>query len=225
MHLALLGPVHDLVEPRLERAEAAAVAVGRTGRVLVGIVGAPGSGKSTLAEALAARLARELEPRFGPRSAVAVPMDGFHLSNVELDRLGLAGRKGAPETFDAVGFVHLVRRLRSGTELVYAPAYSRTLHESIGGVIPVPPAVRVVVLEGNYLLVPDEPWGELRSLLDLSVYVEVAAAARLPGLLRRQRSRGLDDRAARDWVERSDEVNTAIVATTQGYADTVLARP
>src|SRR5262245_52456055 len=121
---ALLDSAHDLVAPLL---------CGQ-GRVLVGIVGPPGAGKSTLAEALAAKVAGELAPRYGPRAAVAIPMDGFHLSNVELERLGLANRKGAPQTFDGSGYVHLLRRLKETTdEVVYAPAYSRALHESIGG--------------------------------------------------------------------------------------------
>jgi pantothenate kinase len=190
-------------------------------RILVGIVGPPGSGKSTLAEALAARFSQKL----GARTAMAVPMDGFHLSNVELDRLGLADRKGAPETFDGSGYVHLLRRLRSAVdELVYAPAYSRVLHESIGGAIPVGPQVRLVVTEGNYLLVREQPWAAVRPLLDLAVYLDVPDGARIPGLLRRQRARGLDEGAARDWVERSDEANARLVATTRQYADVVLTR-
>jgi pantothenate kinase len=222
MPAALLDSAHDLVAPLVFRRESlpSSHQHGRA-RVMVGLVGPPGSGKSTLAEALAARFSQEL----GPRTAVAVPMDGFHLSNVELDRLGLADRKGAPQTFDAVGYVHLLRRLRSESDtLVYAPAYSRVLHESIGGAIPVGPQVRLVVTEGNYLLVPDQPWAGVRELLDLAVYLEVPDGARIPGLLRRQRSRGLDEQAARDWVERSDEANARLVATTRIYADAVLSR-
>ena len=211
----MLESARDLVAPLLcaER------------RVLVGLAGPPGSGKSTLAEALAARFNVELEPRYGPRNAVAVPMDGFHLSNVELDRLGLSHRKGAPETFDGSGFVHLLRRLRTNTdEMVYAPVYSRVLHESIGGAIPVGPQVRLVVTEGNYLLVPEWPWAGIRPLLDLALYLDVPDSSRIPGLLRRQRARGLDEGAARDWVERSDEANARLVATTRRYADAVLTR-
>jgi pantothenate kinase len=182
-------------------------------RVMIGIAAPPGAGKSTLAEAIVEAV------RY---SAVCVPMDGFHLSNMELDRLGLADRKGAPETFDAAGFVHLLSRIAAGEELVYAPAYSRVLHESVGGVIPVFATTRLVVVEGNYLLLPREPWVRVRSLLHRVVYVDVPDEVRVAGLLRRQRSRGLDEEQARDWVQRSDEANTRLVKATRGFADFVL---
>jgi pantothenate kinase len=182
-------------------------------RVLVGVAGPPGAGKSTLATALAATV-----------GGVAVSMDGFHLANSELRRLGLTDRKGAPQTFDAAGFVHLLRRLRTGDELVYAPAYSRVLHESIGGVIPVPPEVRVIVVVGHYLLLDEGAWSGVRPLLDLAIYLDAPTGARAPALLRRQRARGLNAHAARDWVYRSDEANAALIATTRDRADVVLTR-
>lgn len=139
----------------------------RPGRVIVGLAGPPAAGKSTLATALAAALTD------GGASAVAVPMDGFHLANAELARLGLADRKGAPETFDATGFVNLLRRLRvDEPTTVYAPTFSRQINESIGSAIPVAPEVRVVVTEGNYLLLDTPPWHEVRPLLDLALYLD-----------------------------------------------------
>jgi pantothenate kinase len=192
-------------------------------RLLVGIAGPPAAGKSTLAGTLVGTLCAE----FGPGASVAVPMDGFHLANAELAQLGLADRKGAPETFDAAGFASLLYRLREPVdgEVVYAPEYSRVLHESIGGAIPVPAAVRVVVVEGNYLLVPKPPWDAVRSALDLVLYLEAPDPVRVDALVRRQMSRGLGHMEAIDWVERSDEVNAALIARTRDYADVILTRP
>ncbi|MEV6929937.1 nucleoside/nucleotide kinase family protein [Dactylosporangium sp. NPDC051485] len=193
---------------------------GRQGRVVVGICGPPAAGKSTLSSALAQALP---DVHIG-LSSVAVPMDGFHLSNVELERLGLTDRKGAPETFDSAGFVHLLRRLRAGEDLVYAPAYSRTLHESIGGAIPVPSSVRVVVVEGNYLLLEHGPWASVRDLLDLVLYLDAPDNVRQESLVRRQLAKGLDLPEAQDWVLRSDEANASVIAATRNRADLILTR-
>jgi len=200
------------------REQVARLPAGR--RALIGIAGPPGAGKSTLAEALAGALRAELDP-----AAVAVPMDGFHLSTMELTRLGLANRKGAPETFDSLGFVHLLSRLRADDAPVYAPAYSRVLHESIGGAISVPAQTRLVVVEGNYLLLPDQPWARVRELLDLTLYLDAPSASRRAALLRRQRSHGRSEEQARDWVERSDDANARLIETTRPRADQVLTRP
>lgn len=198
----------------LDAALHAVAAVTDTGhRVLVGIAGPPGAGKSTLAAALA-----------GAVGGLVVPMDGFHLANTELRRLGLADRKGAPETFDAAGFVALLLRLRSTEELVYAPAYSRVLHESVGGALAVPASVSTVVVEGNYLLLDRGAWADVRPLLDLAMYLDAPVGSRTAALLRRQRARGLDVDAARDWVHRSDEANADLVATTRPRADVILSR-
>ncbi|HEY2671997.1 MAG TPA: nucleoside/nucleotide kinase family protein [Rugosimonospora sp.] len=213
-HPTVLAGARSAIEPLL--------AAGH-GRILVGIAGPPAAGKSTLAATLASDLCASL----GEGGAVAVPMDGFHLSNAQLARLGLADRKGAPETFDAWGFAALLHRLRrpAAGEVVYAPEYSRVLHESIGGAIPVPAATRVLVVEGNYLLLPSPPWTLARRQLDLVLYLEAATPVRVDALLRRQRARGLAAAAAQDWVYRSDEANAALIGTTKRYADVVLTRP
>ena len=138
--------------------------------------------------------------------------------------MGRADRKGAADTFDAAGFVGLVERIRACEELVYAPAYSRVVHESIGGVIPVDGRTRVVVLEGNYLLLPTEPWRRLRPLLDLAAYVDAPAPERVAGLIQRQREFGLTEDEALDWVYRSDEANARVVAASRTHADVVFTR-
>jgi pantothenate kinase len=135
-------------------------------RYLVGIAGAPGSGKSTLSAELSRRLNAQ------GRKTVVVPMDGFHLDNAILDARGLRPRKGAPETFDAPGFLRMVRALKTGDE-VFAPIFDRTRDIAIAGAVAVPAAARVVIVEGNYLMFDEAPWSELASLWDASVRVDV----------------------------------------------------
>jgi pantothenate kinase len=182
-------------------------------RLLVGIAGPLAAGKSTLATTLARDLCQAF-PRHGDAAgaefAVAVGMDGFHLANSELNRLGLNSTKGAPDTFDAYGFIALLRRLKTADEpVVYAPVFSRTLNESIGSAQPVRAGVRVVVIEGNYLLLPRPPWAEVGELLDYVFYLDAPD----------------DSRVAEDWVRRSDEANAALIAATRHRADHVLLRP
>jgi pantothenate kinase len=132
---------------------------------LLGITGAPGAGKSTLAAELAGAL--------GPELAVVVGMDAFHLADAELVRLGRRDRKGAPDTFDAHGYLALLRRLRAASEPVtYAPLFRREIEDSIAAAVPVPAGVALVITEGNYLLLDGEPWCRLRALLDEVWYVD-----------------------------------------------------
>jgi pantothenate kinase len=144
----------------IERARALA---SRGRRTLLGITGPPGGGKSTLAQAVA----DELSGR-----AVLVGMDGFHLAQAELVRLGRRDRMGALDMFDGAGYVALLRRLRlTGDEVVYAPEFRRSIEEPIAGAVAVPPDVPLVITEGNYLLVDEGPWAEVRDLLDEAWYV------------------------------------------------------
>jgi pantothenate kinase len=183
-------------------------------RRLLGIVGAPGAGKSTLAAGLVAAL--------GADRAVLVPMDGFHLAQAELERLGRAERKGAVDTFDGDGFVALLRRLAAGGATVYAPEFRREIEEPIAGAIPVPPDVPLVVTEGNYLLVPAAPWGAVRDLLDQAWYLEIDEEERLRRLVARHMFFGRSAAEARARSYGSDQVNADLIATTKPYADLVV---
>ncbi|WFE32017.1 nucleoside/nucleotide kinase family protein [Micromonospora sp. WMMD975] len=183
-------------------------------RQLLGIAGAPGVGKSTLAERIVAEV--------GP-AARLVPMDGFHLAGSALARLGRAGRKGAPDTFDVNGFVATLRRLRRlEPTSVWAPEFRRDLEEPVAGAIEVPPEVRLVVTEGNYLLLRDEPWEEVRSLLHRAWFLDLDSELRLRRLTDRHVAYGKSPEQARAWALGSDERNARLVAGTAKHADLVV---
>ena len=183
-------------------------------RQLLGIAGAPGAGKSTLAERIVAALGQV---------ARLVPMDGFHLAGSALARLGRADRKGAPDTFDVNGFVSTLRRLRRlEPTSVWAPEFRRDLEEPVAGAIEVPPEVRLVVTEGNYLLLRDDPWEEVRTLVHQIWFLDLDAELRLRRLTARHEAYGKSPEQARAWALGSDEENARRVAGTAGHADLVV---
>ena len=192
----------------------ARVLAGSGQRRILGIAGAPGSGKGTVARSVLTAL--------GP-SAVVVPMDGFHLSGAELERLGRAERKGAPDTFDAAGYVALLRRLREPDgETVYAPEFHREVEESYAGAIAVAPDVPLVITEGNYLLLDQGPWSKVRDLLDEAWFLDPDEDERVARLIERHVRYGRTPEQAREWVRRSDERNAALVFRTRARADIVI---
>ncbi|MFE9688328.1 nucleoside/nucleotide kinase family protein [Micromonospora sp. NPDC005806] len=183
-------------------------------RQLLGIAGAPGAGKSTLAERIVAEV--------GPIARL-VPMDGFHLAQSALVRIGREGRKGAPDTFDVNGFVSTLRRLRRlEPTSVWAPLFRRDLEEPVAGAIEVPPEVRLVVTEGNYLLLRDDPWEEVRTLLHEVWFLDLDADLRIRRLTARHEAYGKTPEQARAWALGSDEANARRVAATADHADLVV---
>ncbi|GAA5071111.1 nucleoside/nucleotide kinase family protein [Streptomyces similanensis] len=189
-------------------------------RAILGIAGSPGAGKSTLAGQLVRALNGTGEPW-----AAQVPMDGFHLADAELDRLGRRDRKGAPDTFDAAGYAALLRRLRAeygAAEPVYAPGFERVLEQPLAGAVPVPPAVRLVVTEGNYLLLADGPWARVRAELDEVWFCELDEAERVRRLVARHEEFGKGHDEAVAWVLGPDRRNAELVAATRDRADLIV---
>jgi pantothenate kinase len=183
-------------------------------RRILGLVGAPGAGKSTLADALAT---------LWPNAIQVVPMDGFHLANIELERLGRKQRKGAPDTFDAFGFIALIKRLRTqnSDEVVYAPSYERRLEEGVAGAIAVEPTTQLIVVEGNYLLLSDSPWNQVQALLDETWFVDVPLELRIGRLTQRHQQFGRNAQEAADWVQHTDEPNARRIEAEQAKAEVV----
>jgi len=169
-------------------------------RVLVAIAGAPGSGKSTMAT----ELARRLNAR-GKR-AVVVPMDGFHLDNAILEARSMLQRKGAPETFDANGFIRLIKAIKSGEE-VFAPVFDRPRDLSIAGAVVIPANARYVIAEGNYLMFDEAPWSALAGLWDVSVRLDVPMPELRARLIQRWLSQNLSRAVATRRAESNDIPN------------------
>jgi pantothenate kinase len=186
------------VQDVLERVEAM---LARGGRVL-GIAGPPGSGKSTLADALLAN--------FGDAAAL-LPMDGFHYANEELQRLGLAHRKGAPDTFDVDGYIDALERVRARERDVLVPRFHRAIEEPVAGAIRIRADVPLVITEGNYLLLPTGRWGDVAALLDERWLLRPDDGVRRARLVARHESHGRTPTEALSWVDEVDEPNAALV--------------
>jgi len=207
-----------------ELVERAAGLVHEGGRTVIGVVGSPGSGKSTLVDALVAELLKRPSPAGdgeGPW-VVGLPMDGFHLANAVLEELGLADRKGAPETFDGWGFAALMARLADPEEadhIVYSPSFEREIEEPVAGSVAVAPSARLVVTEGNYLLLDDPPWAAARRQLAEVWMCDTDEERRMRQLIARHEKFGMEPEAAREWAEGPDQANADLVQAAAHRAD------
>ncbi len=182
------------------------------GRFIAALAGPPAAGKSTLAADLAARIGT---------GAKVVPMDGFHYDDAVLNARGMRDRKGAPDTFDASGFFHLLRRLKVEGE-VAIPLFDRALEISRAGADIVGPADKILIVEGNYLLLNEAPWPEALPLYDLTIWIDVPEADLVARLMDRWAGFGKTKAEARAWINGNDLPNIRRVVAGSGQADVVL---
>lgn len=190
---------------------------------MVGICGSPGAGKSTLAQSLVEAL-NEADQKGQP--AALVPMDGFHLPNSVLVSLGLRHLKGIPETFDAQGFVRLLSRLRDNQENeVPVPIFDRWSDSSIDDALSIKKDSKILIVEGNYLLMRRSPWDRIKGILDEVWFLESNLDLIRPRLIARHMAGGLSEEEAVAKVESTDLPNSILIEECRALADAVIFSP
>ncbi|SMQ58174.1 Panthothenate kinase [Devosia lucknowensis] len=186
-------------------------------RIAIGMAGGPGTGKSTLAAELVAML-----NAVKPGSAALVPMDGFHMKHAKIEAMGVADRKGAPHTFEGAAFVSFLHRLKHADESVSGPGYSRKIEDTIDDAFTVPVDAKVLVVEGNYLLLTEGPWAGVKSLLDYAVFIHVPRELVRNRLMKRHGEEGLfTEERNRAHIERNDLPNYDLVEQSRERADVI----
>jgi pantothenate kinase len=185
-------------------------------RFMMAIAAPPGSGKTTLAEALRKELAQRGE------SVVVVPMDGFHFDDSVLNARGHRARKGAPYTFDALGFEVLLKRIKACEPSIAIPVFDRHMELSRAAADIVEGDTRIVIVEGNYLLLQQEPWVRLKTLFDFTVYLDVQRDELERRLTQRILAHGHDLAYAKNWIASNDMLNIDTVIQKSAAADLTL---
>lgn len=187
-------------------------------RIAIGFAGGPGTGKSTLAAELVTMLNAT-----HPGSAALVPMDGFHMKHAKLEAMGQTEYKGAPHTFEGAAFVNFLHHLKAATGPVSGPGYSRKIEDTVEDAFTIAPEVRVLVVEGNYLLLTQGPWAGVKALLDYSVFINVPRELVRARLMKRHAEEGLfSEERNRAHIERNDLPNYDLVCQSQDRADVVI---
>lgn len=191
----------------------------KQGRYLLGLTGSPASGKSTFS----AQLVEHINETVAPGTAIVVPMDGYHYSNETLDEKGLKPLKGIPATFDASGYVELIRMLRNeSSKSVFAPLFDRSIEASIENGIEILPQHRIIVSEGNYLLMNESPWNELPELFDEIWYIDSSIDLLIPRLTARHQAGGRNAEEALAKMESTDLPNAKLIESTKSRANRIV---
>jgi pantothenate kinase len=185
-------------------------------RFMVGIAGPPGAGKSTLSAALREALVAQSE------SAIVVPMDGFHFDDVVLNARGHRPRKGAPFTFDVLGFEVLLKRIKAREQDIAIPVFDRNMELSRAAADIVTDEAKFILVEGNYLLLKSAPWNRLKPLFDFTLFINVTEPELERRLMGRILSHGHDETYARNWIASNDMLNIREVQAGSAKADVVV---
>ncbi|WP_163558661.1 nucleoside triphosphate hydrolase [Halomonas sp. NO4] len=183
-------------------------------RFIVALAGPPAAGKSFLS----GWLCRELNARHAGCAAV-VPMDGYHYDNAVLEPLGLVPVKGAPETFDCDGLKHDLGRIRRADATVAVPVFDRPLDLARAGGRLITVDHRIVIVEGNYLLLDEGPWPALRPLFDMTLFLEVPDELLEARLIQRWREMGQDQTGALERTRHKDMLNARLIKAASVAAD------
>ena len=187
-------------------------------RIAIGLAGGPGVGKSTLAEEMVKTL-----NGIQPGSAALVPMDGFHMRHAKLEALGIVRDKGAAHTFEGAEFTEFLKRLKSAGGPVSGPGYSRKIEDVVEDAFTVAPETKILVVEGNYLLLGNAPWDVVKSLLDLAVFIDVPREKVRSRLMKRHAEEGLfSEERNREHIDRVDLPNYDLIARFKSRADLVI---
>jgi len=186
-------------------------------RVVLAVVGPPGAGKSTLSEELVDLINQTQRQGY----AAVVPMDGFHLTNEVLIERGRLDRKGAPDTFDVEGLIHLVERIKTTNADVRYPIFDRSIEASHIDAGLLPKECEVVVVEGNYLLLDEAPWSELAHHFDLTVFTSPAFDELERRLIQRWLDHGYTQQQAEQKAWNNDLPNAKTVVERSRKADLI----
>ena len=185
------------------------------GRIAIGLAGGPGVGKSTLA----VRLVEALNAQT-PDLAAYIPMDGFHMLHAKLEALGTVKDKGAPHTFEGAAFADFLERLKNAGEDIFGPLYSRKIEDVVQNAFIIAAETRILIVEGNYLLLANSPWRRIKPLLDSAVFVAVPREKVRARLMKRHAEEGLfSAERNREHIERVDLSNYDLVARSRPRAD------
>lgn len=188
------------------------------GRIAVGLAGGPGVGKSTLAFQIVETL-----NSLTPNSAAFVPMDGFHMRHSKLEALGTVKEKGTPHTFEGAEFVEFLKRLKAADRAVSGPGYSRKIEDVVDDAFTVAPEAKVLVTEGNYLLLGERPWDAVKPLLDLAAFINVPREMVRSRLMKRHAEEGLfSEERNQEHINRVDLPNYDLVVASKPRAHLVI---